>query len=150
MCLLVLQDWSRCYQVILFTVIFTTSLKLIYHQSTAHFGNIAGTIFHNQDFSGLGISREFSVEALQLSTQRSSLALLGKEAGLFSDLYTNGLCLSRRYQQLSTSAPHCTSSEQEAICVQKSECHFQAALMDCVSFHRHQDQGGSSAKCDLR
>lgn len=52
MCLLVLQGWSRCYQVILFTVIITTSLKLIYHRSAAHFGNIAGTIFHNQDFSG--------------------------------------------------------------------------------------------------
>lgn len=60
----------RCYQVVLFTVIFTTSLKLIYHHSTAHFGNIAGTIFHNQDFLGLDISREFSVEALQVSTQR--------------------------------------------------------------------------------
>lgn len=109
----------RCYQVIVFTVNFTSSLKLIYHHSTAHFGNIPGTIFHtsawyNQDFSGLGIAREFAVEALQLSTQRCPLALLGMEAGLFSGS-TNGLCLSRRDQQhlgsplhfLGTGSPLC-------------------------------------------
>lgn len=88
---------------ILFTVIFTTSLMLIYHHSAAHFGSIPGTIFHtsawyDEDFSGLGISREFAVEALQLSTQRYLLALLGRDAGLFSSSM-NGLCLSRRYQQ---------------------------------------------------
>ncbi|XP_039575525.1 gamma-synuclein isoform X1 [Passer montanus] len=93
---------------------FTTSLKLIYHHSTAQIGNIAGTIFYNQDFSGLVISREFAVEALQLSTQRYSLALLGREAAHFSDS-TNGTKTKEGVVQSVTSVAEKTKEQANVV-----------------------------------